>query len=42
MIETFMRHGLRWQHVDRPTFLFRLAACGQGLFSHQEAQKAQR
>lgn len=29
MIETFMRHGLRWQHVDRPTFLFRLAACAQ-------------
>ena len=27
MIETFMRHGLRWQHVDRATFLFRLAAC---------------
>ena len=29
MIETFMRHGLRWHHVDRPTFLFRLAACSQ-------------
>ncbi|HEX5883076.1 MAG TPA: glycosyltransferase [Pyrinomonadaceae bacterium] len=29
MIETFMRHGLRWLHVDRPTFLFRLAACAQ-------------
>src|SRR5215217_29584 len=29
MIETFMRHGLRWLHVDRPTFLFRLAACVQ-------------
>jgi hypothetical protein len=29
MIETFMRHGLRWHHVDRPTFLFRLAACAQ-------------
>jgi len=27
MIETFMRHGLRWHHVDRPTFLFRLADC---------------
>lgn len=27
MIEHFMQHGLRWQHVDRPTFLFRLAAC---------------
>ncbi len=27
MIETFMRHGLRWRHVDRPSFLFRLAAC---------------
>jgi len=27
MIETFMRHGLKWQHIDRPTFLFRLAAC---------------
>jgi hypothetical protein len=32
MIETFMRHGLRWEHVDRATFLFRLAACtGRGL-----------
>lgn len=29
MIQTFMQHGLRWQHVDRPTFLFRLAACNQ-------------
>jgi hypothetical protein len=29
MIQTFMLHGLRWQHVDRPTFLFRLAACSQ-------------
>jgi glycosyltransferase involved in cell wall biosynthesis len=29
MIERFMQHGLRWQHVDRPTFLFRLAACAQ-------------
>lgn len=29
MIETFMQHGLRWLHVDRPTFLFRLAACAQ-------------
>lgn len=29
MIETFMRNGLRWHHVDRPTFLFRLAACAQ-------------
>jgi spore maturation protein CgeB len=29
MIETFMHHGLRWHHVDRPTFLFRLAACAQ-------------
>ncbi len=29
MIETFMGHGLRWLHVDRPTFLFRLAACAQ-------------
>jgi len=27
MIETFMRHGLRWHHIDRPSFLFRLAAC---------------
>jgi hypothetical protein len=27
MIETFMRHGLRWHHVDRPSFLFRLTAC---------------
>ena len=27
MIETFMRHGLKWHHVDRPSFLFRLAAC---------------
>jgi hypothetical protein len=31
MIETFMRHGLRWLHVDRPTFLFRLAACNRGV-----------
>jgi hypothetical protein len=29
MIERFMQHGLRWHHVDRPTFLFRLAACAQ-------------
>jgi hypothetical protein len=29
MIQTFMQHALRWQHVDRPTFLFRLAACNQ-------------
>lgn len=42
MIETFMRHGLRWHHVDRPTFLFRLAACTQSSFSHKEAQLAQR
>ncbi len=27
MIETFMRCGLRWRHIDRPSFLFRLAAC---------------
>lgn len=27
MIETFMRHGLKWRHVDRASFLFRLAAC---------------
>jgi hypothetical protein len=31
MIQTFMQHGLRWQHVDRPTFLFRLAACNQSI-----------
>jgi hypothetical protein len=31
MIETFMRHGLKWHHVDRASFLFRLAACtGRG------------
>lgn len=31
MIETFMRHGLKWRHVDRASFLFRLAACnGRG------------
>jgi spore maturation protein CgeB len=29
MIQTFMQHGLRWQHVDQPTFLFRLAACNK-------------
>ena len=27
MIETFMRHGVKWRHIDRATFLFRLAAC---------------
>lgn len=27
MIEAFMRHGVKWQHIDRPSFLFRLAAC---------------
>jgi spore maturation protein CgeB len=42
MIERFMQHGLRWRHVDRPTFLFRLASCNQNVFSHKEAQKAQR
>ena len=26
MIETFMRHGVKWRHIDRPSFLFRLAA----------------
>jgi glycosyltransferase involved in cell wall biosynthesis len=41
MIERFMHHGLRWHHVDRPTFLFRLAACSQNGFSHKEARKAQ-
>ncbi len=30
MIETFMRHGLRWRHIDHPSFLFRLAACTGG------------
>jgi hypothetical protein len=25
LIDTFMRHGVRWRHVNRPTFLFRLA-----------------
>ena len=27
MIDTFMRHGLKWRHVDRASFLFRMAAC---------------
>ena len=27
MIQTFMRYGLKWHHVDRASFLFRLAAC---------------
>jgi glycosyltransferase involved in cell wall biosynthesis len=27
MIEAFMRRGVKWRHVDRPTFLFRAAAC---------------
>jgi hypothetical protein len=27
MIQTFMSHGLKWHHVDRASFLFRLAAC---------------
>ncbi|AXV77031.1 hypothetical protein CJO79_08625 [Ralstonia solanacearum] len=25
LVDTLMRHGVRWRHVDRPTFLFRLA-----------------
>ena len=25
LIETFMRRGVRWRHVNRPSFLFRLA-----------------
>lgn len=29
MIEAFMRQGLRWRHIDRPSFLFRLTACRQ-------------
>jgi hypothetical protein len=29
MIEAFMRRGLRWRHIDRPSFLFRLTACRQ-------------
>ena len=31
MIETFMRCGVSWRHVDRPSFLFRLAACRKGV-----------
>jgi hypothetical protein len=27
MIETFMRKGAKWRHIDQPSFLFRLAAC---------------
>jgi glycosyltransferase involved in cell wall biosynthesis len=27
MIDAFMRSGLRWRHIDRPSFLFRLEAC---------------
>lgn len=27
MIEAFMRNGVTWKHIDRPSFLFRLAAC---------------
>ncbi len=27
MIDVFMRSGLRWRHIDRPSFLFRLEAC---------------
>lgn len=27
MIEAFMRHGVKWRHIDRPSFLFRLNAC---------------
>lgn len=27
MIEAFMRQGVKWRHIDRPSFLFRLAAC---------------
>jgi glycosyltransferase involved in cell wall biosynthesis len=26
MIATFMSHGVRWQHIDRATFVFRLAS----------------
>lgn len=27
MIETFMRNGVKWRHIDSASFLFRLAAC---------------
>jgi hypothetical protein len=27
MIDAFMRQGVKWRHIDRPSFLFRLAAC---------------
>ena len=27
MIEAFMRQGVKWRHIDRASFLFRLAAC---------------
>ena len=30
MIEAFLRRGVKYQHVDRATFLFRLAACHEG------------
>jgi hypothetical protein len=25
LIDTLMKHGVKWRHVDRPTFIFRLA-----------------
>jgi hypothetical protein len=25
MIDTFMKHGVGWKHIDVPSFLFRLA-----------------
>ncbi len=27
MIERFMQNGVKWRHLNRPTFLFRLQAC---------------
>jgi hypothetical protein len=25
LIDALMRHGVRWRHIDRPSFMFRLA-----------------
>jgi hypothetical protein len=27
MIDAFMRNGVKWRHIDSPSFLFRLTAC---------------
>ncbi len=27
MIDAFMQYGVKWRHIDRPSFLFRLADC---------------